>query len=60
MFSLPVAAEANRELSRQVSGLHDVAAWALMYLVIAHAGAALFHRYVLKDGVLKRMMPTGS
>jgi cytochrome b561 len=29
----------------------------LMYLVGAHAFAALVHRYVFKDGVLKRMLP---
>ena len=37
--------------------LHPVLADLLMWLAGAHAGAALFHHYILKDTVLKSMMP---
>ncbi len=36
---------------------HEVMAWTLVGLVAAHAGAALWHHLVLKDGVLRRMLP---
>ena len=36
--------------------LHPVLADLLMWLAGAHAGAALFHHYILKDTVLKSMM----
>jgi superoxide oxidase len=37
--------------------LHEFGAKALLALVGLHAGAALFHRMVLRDGVLQRMSP---
>jgi cytochrome b561 len=39
-------------LSREV---HEFGAKALLAPVGLHAGAALFHRLVLRDGVLERM-----
>jgi cytochrome b561 len=36
---------------------HAIGAKALMVLIALHAGAALFHRLVLRDGVLQRMLP---
>ena len=36
--------------------LHPVLADSLMWLAGAHAAAALFHHYILKDNVLKSMM----
>jgi len=36
---------------------HAIGAKALMALIGLHAGAALFHRLVLRDGVLQRMLP---
>ena len=41
---------------RDEGEVHEVAANALMLLAIAHALAALFHHYVLRDGSLHRMM----
>ncbi|HTQ71791.1 MAG TPA: cytochrome b/b6 domain-containing protein [Acidocella sp.] len=40
-----------------IDKLHDVAAWAIIILAGAHAAAALFHHYFLKDGILRRMLP---
>ncbi len=37
--------------------VHDINAWTIIILAGAHAAAALFHDYVLKDGVLRRMLP---
>jgi cytochrome b561 len=40
--------------------VHEFGAKALLALVGLHAGAALFHRLVLRDGVLQRMSPRTS
>lgn len=36
---------------------HDTIAFTLAALVVAHVAAALFHHLVLRDGVLRRMLP---
>lgn len=40
------------------AGLHVLSMNAMMILALAHAAAALFHQYVLKDGLLLRMTRT--
>jgi len=35
---------------------HEIGGWLMLALVIGHAGAALRHHFVLKDGVMRRMM----
>jgi cytochrome b561 len=37
---------------------HELGAKALLALIGLHAGAALFHGLVLRDGVLQRMLPS--
>lgn len=39
--------------------LHVLAMDAMMLLILVHAGAAIFHHYVLKDGLLRRMTRAG-
>jgi cytochrome b561 len=36
---------------------HRVGAWGLLALIGLHAAAALLHAFVLRDGVLQRMLP---
>jgi len=58
VFELPQLLDVNKELSKQVKELHeDVFFPLLMLLIVGHIGAALFHQFVLKDGLLKRMSP---
>ena len=40
-----------------VTNMHEWIAWTIIILVAVHAAAALFHHYVLRDDVLKRMLP---
>ncbi|HYP64081.1 MAG TPA: cytochrome b/b6 domain-containing protein [Acidocella sp.] len=40
-----------------VDQIHDYAAWTIIILAAIHAAAALFHHYLWKDGVLRRMLP---
>lgn len=46
----------NRALARSVKEMHELVANALMILALLHAGAALFHHYVLKDATLTRIL----
>ncbi len=48
---------ARKALSIKVVGIHELLANTLLGLAALHAAAALFHQYVLKDGVLARMIP---
>ncbi|MEO5805847.1 cytochrome b [Devosia sp.] len=57
LFSIPALIGTNEGLERTVENLHNLTAWTIIYLVAGHAGAALFHHYWVKDGVLARMMP---
>jgi cytochrome b561 len=37
--------------------IHGKLGWLLLVLVLLHAGAALRHHFILRDGVLRRMLP---
>jgi cytochrome b561 len=47
----------DRALGRQIHSWHVTAANAILVLAGMHAAAALFHHYVWRDGVLRRMLP---
>jgi cytochrome b561 len=36
---------------------HELMAWAMIALLVLHVGAALRHHFMLKDNVLRRMLP---
>ena len=40
--------------------VHTLAGYLLMLLLVAHIGAALRHHFVLRDGVMERMLPRTS
>lgn len=42
---------------RAAGDLHEILVGLTVAVVIGHAGAALFHHFVLKDGLLARMRP---
>ena len=41
----------------QAADLHVLVMNAMMILILGHAGMAIFHHYVLRDGLLSRMTP---
>ena len=41
---------------RAAGDIHETSAQALMLLALAHAAAALFHQFILRDGTLRRMV----
>lgn len=55
-FSLPALTSQNEQLANQILGIHTWVAWLLLVLIIGHAGMALFHYFVRKDNVLRRML----
>jgi len=57
LFDIPNPLAPDRASGHMVGELHDLIAWAIAILVVGHAGAALFHHYVLKDRLLRRMSP---
>jgi len=55
LFSIPKLLPDSPSLKQAVGNLHKYAANALVILALLHALAALFHHYVLRDTVLRRM-----
>lgn len=57
LVNLPALAGENRDLRELAGALHEAGFWALLTLVIAHAGAAFYHHLFLRDATLVRMLP---
>ena len=57
LFELPHLTPRSFDLSANAQSLHYYAQFALYALVALHILAALYHHFVLKDGVLRRMLP---
>lgn len=57
LFKLPALASPDQEASKRVLDLHGLLAFGLIALTAMHVGAALYHHFVRKDGVLRRMLP---
>jgi cytochrome b561 len=56
-WQVPALLEPDPALRSVFVEAHAIGAKALIALIGLHAGAALFHRLVLRDGVLNRMLP---
>lgn len=56
MIAVPLGGISVFFLGLDVGEIHGLAANLLMLVVLAHALMALYHQYVLKDGLLRRMM----
>src|SRR5690606_33526113 len=57
-FNLPAIAARSEELAALSRQVHELGFWLLVLLVLAHAGAALFHHVVQRDDTLRRMLPS--
>lgn len=53
---IPMMPGGSKPLSREIHEIHEWTAHVLVFLATGHALAALYHRYVLHDGVLRRML----
>jgi cytochrome b561 len=58
---LPVLPELTNKahVEAVVKFIHGKLAWGLTALIVLHAGAALRHHLILRDGILNRMLPAG-
>jgi cytochrome b561 len=56
MIAVPLGGISTFFLGFDVGEIHALAANVLMLVVLGHALMALYHQYILKDGLLRRMM----
>lgn len=54
---LPTLVEKNEEMKHFYGEGHELMAWILAVVLVVHVAAALRHHIVLKDDVLRRMLP---
>ena len=57
LFTLPDLLAPNESWVEPLRLTHELLFNALAAIVALHTGAALFHHFIVKDGVLKRMIP---
>ena len=57
LFEVPPIIAKNEPLATQLFTLHRWVGWLVVLLVAMHIGAALYHQFVRRDSVLKRMLP---
>jgi cytochrome b561 len=57
LFAVPAFDPTNKAFRALIGGWHALAANAILIVAGVHAAAALFHHFVLRDGVLRRMLP---
>jgi cytochrome b561 len=57
LVTLPALVGPDEDLKRLAGRLHWLTAWAILALIALHVAAALRHHLLLKDGVLRRMLP---
>jgi cytochrome b561 len=50
-------ATVSRPTHHLIGELHEWVGWSIIIVALGHAGAALFHHFVVKDSVLRRMLP---
>jgi cytochrome b561 len=55
VLKLPISE--NKELIEQMFDIHETLAIVILILVSVHMLAALYHHYIVKDDVLRRMLP---
>ena len=57
LVQLPDFVAPNRPLYDTLHTVHMYLSWALIAIAVLHIGAALKHHFVLRDNVLRRMLP---
>jgi cytochrome b561 len=59
LFNLPHLTPRSFDLSASATTLHFYAQFAMYVMVTLHVVAALYHHFILKDDVMRRMLPGG-
>lgn len=47
----------NKPLSELFGQAHEILAWTIIVVVSGHIAAAMYHHYIRKDNILRRMIP---
>ena len=55
--TLPALVGADEDRADALQLYHQAGAWLLLALICLHVAAALWHHFVLRDGVLRAMLP---
>ena len=53
----PIIPKVSHPTHELIGDLHHWNGWAIIILAAGHAGAALYHHYIVRDRVLSRMLP---
>lgn len=56
-FDIPNLIANNRAAAKVFEDVHETMFNVLLFFVLIHTAAALLHGFVLRDGILRRMMP---
>ncbi|SAL57663.1 cytochrome B561 [Caballeronia cordobensis] len=56
MLPFPALAAKGSSVGMALGDIHSVLAWVLFAVIALHIAAAFFHRFVLRDSVLRRML----
>jgi cytochrome b561 len=57
LLDLPALTPSGSAAGHAMGDIHGVMAWVLFGLIVMHVAAAIFHRVVLRDQTLQRMLP---
>jgi cytochrome b561 len=58
LFNLPSLAAKNEPFAEQLFTVHALIGFAIAGLLFLHISGALYHHFIRRDGVLRRMMPS--
>ncbi len=56
LFPVPSIAPTDWALGRQIGEIHHQLVWPILAVIAFHMSAALYHHFILRDGVLTRML----
>jgi len=56
-FQFPALVAENHDLHETLEEVHEVLFFLMVAVAVVHIFAALYHHFLLKDGVLRRMLP---
>lgn len=57
LVPLPSLAAPGSPVGHEMGDIHAYLAWVLLVLIGLHVAGALYHRLILRDGTLERMLP---
>jgi cytochrome b561 len=57
VLTLPALAPNGSRWGHEAGDIHNVLVYVLLGFIVVHIGAALYHRFFLRDQIFQRMMP---